>query len=207
MGVVQIDRLLSSLLSLCAQVGELEKENQGLRATLELARTANTHWSVSSGKQDKELQRRQAEIEKLKVDLAKVRCCVSFSSDSTLTPTPASIVSSDIFAEIRNRRSCKPSVLRNVSGPGLAFSRSPLRQHRQSSDTDSVPVGQLLALHRDTTGNRCECEWVLKGCMRPHLGTSNEAAARRSRVPSQQLLALLPRRWTNIYGLSSLGTK
>ena len=79
MGVMQIDRLLSSLLSLCAQVGELEKENQGLRATLELARTANTHWSVSSGKQDKELQCRQAEIEKLKVDLAKVRCCVIFS--------------------------------------------------------------------------------------------------------------------------------
>ena len=129
MGVMQIDRLLSSLLSLCAQVGELEKENQGLRATLELARTANTHWSVSSGKQDKALQCQQAEIEKLKVDLAKVRCCVSFSSDSTLTPTPASIVSSDIFAEIRNRRSCKPSVLRNVSGPGLAFSRSPLCQH------------------------------------------------------------------------------
>ena len=66
-------------MSLCAQVGELEKENQGLRATLVLARTANTHWSVSWGEQDKELQRRQAEIEKLKVDLAKVRCCVSFS--------------------------------------------------------------------------------------------------------------------------------
>ena len=73
MGVMQIDRLLSSLVSLCAQVGELEKENQGLRATLELARAANTRWSGSWGKQDKELQCRQAEIEKLKVGLAKVR--------------------------------------------------------------------------------------------------------------------------------------
>ena len=79
MGVMQIDRLLSSLLSLCAQVGVLEKENQGLRATLELARTANTCWSRSWGEQDKELQCRQAEIEKLKDDLAKVRCCVSFA--------------------------------------------------------------------------------------------------------------------------------